>query len=114
MSACLNAARTASTLPDTPTIRPTTAQRMQALIDSFPSLRSAGMKWRGDNCRDFVTQASRLVNTYDRQAAKFICYVWNKYDAPKGMRFDFQVAIEAWDQPHIEALRAWLRDPWYA
>jgi hypothetical protein len=101
-------------MPDTPTIRPTTAQRMQALIDSFPSLRQAGCRWRGETCHDFAAQARQLVNAYDRQAAAFVCYVWNKYEAPKGLRFDFQAALDAWDQPHVEALRAWLRDPWYA
>lgn len=90
------------------------AQRMQALIDSFPSLRTAGLRWTGHDCGPFVAQSRGLVNAYDRQAAAFVCYVWNKYDAPKGLRFDFLAAIDAWDQPHVEALRAWLRDPWYA
>jgi hypothetical protein len=92
----------------------TLQQRMQALIDSFPSLYQAGLTWEGDNCHAFVAQSRGLVNAYDRQAAAFICYVWNKYDAPKGTKFNFQKAIEAWDQPHVEALRAWLANPWYA
>lgn len=101
-----------------PAARPTIAQRMQALIDSFPTLQRRGMRWIGADRRDVgsacFTAQCRGLSSGEHHAATFILHVWNWREAPKGMRFDFGAAVNAWDDEHVAAVREWMRAPWYA
>jgi len=92
----------------------TTMDRMQALIDSFPTLRSKGLRWgeRHDSS-DFIAQC-RGLSSGEHHAAAFVLQVWNRYEAPRGLKFDFAKAMAVWDQQHVEAVRSWMRDPWWA
>lgn len=92
-----------------------TNAKMQGLIDSFPSLRRIGFRWNHDDSAEFVRLSKSCCHSSgEHHAACFVLYVWNRYDAPRGMKFDFHKAILAWDDEHVEAFRAWLGNIWYA
>lgn len=89
--------------------------KMQRLIDSFPSLRRLGLAWIGDDNASFIRQArATCYSSGEHHSAAFVLYVWNRLEAPKGFRFDFDKAIQAWDDEHVEALRSWMARIWYA
>lgn len=95
-----------------PTPAPIVA-RMQALIDSFPSLKRKGMTWKGHDANHFISQ-TRGLSDAEHHAAAFVLHVWNRYDWPPRFQFRLFTAVACWDDEHVAAARAWLADPWFA
>jgi hypothetical protein len=92
-----------------------TAEKMQALINAFPCLKQKALCWDrvASGSAHFVAQC-RGLSSGERQAAAFVLHVWNWAESPPGLKFNFAAAINSWDQRHIEVVREWMRNPWYA
>lgn len=87
-------------------------RKMQALIDSFPSLKRRGMKWSGpysaDSCLYFKKQMKAMSHG-EKCAAKFVLMVYNHYDN----KFDFNDAMGVLDQESVEVIRQWMANRWW-
>lgn len=100
--------------------------RFQALVESFPSLRRAhgaapweAQKFLGWLCSTGLSHGELL-------AARFVLGVWNSHadwekeaklagmESPAAAkRFDLLEAAGVWDRAHLDALQAWLEEPFW-
>lgn len=100
--------------------------RFQDLVDSFPTLRRApgaspwdAMKLLGWLCNTGLSHGELL-------AARFVLGVWNAhtdwveearkagFSAPAvAKRFDLIEAVGVWDRVHLDAVQAWLEEPFF-
>lgn len=91
----------------------TIAEKMQALIDSFPCLKAKGMTWQGYDNTHFHAQC-RGLSGGERECAAFVLHVWNWREPLKGWRFDFGSFVNRCDDTNLAVVREWMRAPWYA
>jgi len=88
----------------------TTADRMTALAESFPSLHGKrGIRpWEPEVFMNWL-EKSPEVTSGSGAAGKFICHVWNHYFNG----FDLS-ELHHMDNEHLAAWQAWAADPWWA
>lgn len=80
---------------------------IHSLVDSFPALRGRA-RWIGDDSKAFK-KCMRGMSSGERHAALFVLYVWNHFEN----KFDFDAAINSWDNNNLAAFRDWLKNPWF-
>jgi hypothetical protein len=87
---------------------------MERLALSFPTLRRANgvSPWDPLALNDWAV--GPVPSSGGRYAAQFVLSVFNPYPERTCGRFDLVRAVNAWDDYHVAALRAWLVNPWIA
>lgn len=100
--------------------------RFQSLVESFPSLRRAPGAVPWDAMRFLGWLCSTGLSHGELLAARFVLGVWNaqadwEHEAKlAGMstpaaakRFDLLEAAAVWDRAHLDAVQAWLKEPFW-
>ena len=87
--------------------------RMEALLQSFPTLRAADgvAPWNPARFQRWVRSSAPGHGAHC--AGRFVLSVWNPSTRWKCGRFEPHEALGVWDPEHRAAFVAWARAPWW-
>lgn len=91
---------------------PALNNKMMSLAMSFPCLAVNRERWAPAGRWDWqaMRRFSRACSSGEKQAARFILWVFNRYDH----KFDFQEAVLVWGRAERAAFSAWLVEAEFA